>query len=61
MNTVKLVPLQERDKNQFIIDNQIAFKYGATEEFGVRDEHYEEDGEIISRETIEETIVLSLD
>ena len=56
MNTVKLVPLQERDKNQFIIDNQIAFKYGATEEFGVRDEHYEEDGEIISRKTIEETI-----
>ena len=53
---VKLVPLKEEDREQFILDNQKAFKYGATEEFGVRDEHFEEDGEIISRETIEQSI-----
>ncbi len=54
--TVLLVPLKEEDREQFIKDNQKAFKYGATEEFGVRDEHFEEDGEIISRETIEQSI-----
>lgn len=53
---IKLVPLQENDREQFIKDNQEAFKYGATEEFGVRDEHFEEDGEIISRATIEQSI-----
>ena len=37
-------------------DNQEAFKYGAVEEFGMRDDHFEEDGEIISRKTIEESI-----
>ena len=31
------------------------FKYGATEEFGMRDNHFEE-GEIISRATIEHAI-----
>lgn len=53
---VTLVPLKEEDREQFIKDNQRAFKYGATEEFGVRDEHFEEDGEIISRGTIEQSI-----
>ncbi|MBO6290018.1 MAG: GNAT family N-acetyltransferase [Alphaproteobacteria bacterium] len=53
---IKLVPLQKDDLEQFIKDNQKAFKYGATEEFGVRDEHFEEDGEIISRATIEQSI-----
>ena len=53
---VTLVPLKEEDKEQFIKDNQRAFKYGATEEFGVRDEHFEEDGEIISRDTIKSSI-----
>ena len=38
---VALVPLKEEDREQFIKDNQKAFKYGATEEFGVRDEHFE--------------------
>ena len=33
-----------------------AFKYGAMEEFGERDNHFEEDGEIISRKTIENSI-----
>lgn len=53
---VKLVPLQPEDKEQFILDNQEAFNYGALEEFGRRDEHFEEEGEIISRETIERSI-----
>ena len=53
---VSLVPLQQEDREQFIKDNQWAFKYGATEEFGKRDDHFEEEGEIISRETIEQSI-----
>lgn len=56
MINVKLAPLKEYDKNQFILDNQEAFRYGAMEEFGLRDDHFEEDGEIISRATIEESI-----
>ena len=48
--------LDPNDREQFIIDNQFAFKYGALEEFGCRDEHFEEDGEIISRQTIETSI-----
>ncbi len=53
---VRLVPLAEDDREQFIKDNQWAFKYGATEEFGRRDDHFEEEGDIISRSTIEESI-----
>ena len=53
---IELVPLKEDDREQFIKDNQWAFKYGATEEFGKRDDHFEEDGEIISRRTIEQSI-----
>ncbi len=48
--------LKPEDREQFIRDNQVAFKYGATEEFGMRDDHFEEEGEIISRETIEQSI-----
>ncbi len=53
---VTLVPLREEDREQFIKANQKAFKYGATEEFGLRDDHFEEEEEIISRETIEQSI-----
>ena len=53
---VTLVPLTEEDREQFITDNQEAFNYGALEEFGRRDDHFEEDGQIISRETIEQSI-----
>lgn len=53
---VSLTPLQSDDRNRFILDNQEAFKYGALEEFGCRDTHFEEDGEIISRATIEKSI-----
>ena len=53
---IELKPLVPADREQFIKDNQEAFNYGALEEFGLRDDHFEEDGEIISRETIEESI-----
>lgn len=58
MNELKvtLLPLEEEDKEQFVLDNQEAFNYGALEEFGIRDNHFEEDGEIISRITIEQSI-----
>ena len=53
---VELVLLTATDREQFILDNQWAFKHGAMVEFGVRDEHIDEDGEIISRKTIERCI-----
>ncbi len=53
---VTLVPLTAEDREQFIIDNQWAFKYGALIEFGERDDHIDGDGEIISRATIERSI-----
>ena len=56
MTDVTLVPLAPDDRNQFILDNQEAFNFGALEEFGLRDDHFEEEGEIISRETIEQSI-----
>ena len=56
MTEIALIPLESSDREQFILDNQEAFRYGATEEFGLRDEHYEEEGEIISRRTIEESM-----
>ena len=56
MRKIQLLPLTPNDREQFILDNQQAFNYGALEEFGRRDDHFEEDGEIISRETIENSI-----
>ena len=53
---VTLVPLRDDDREQFILDNQRSFKYGAIEEFGMRDDHIDDDGEIISRKTIEHSI-----
>ncbi|MBR3258075.1 MAG: GNAT family N-acetyltransferase [Eggerthellaceae bacterium] len=53
---ITLEPLTPEDREQFILDNQEAFNYGALEEFGRRDDHFEQGGEIISRETIEESI-----
>ena len=53
---VLLVPLTENDREQFILDNQWAFKHGALMEFGERDDHVDDDGEIISRKTIERCI-----
>ena len=56
MNNITLIPLKKEDHEQFILDNQEAFNYGALEEFGRRDDHFEEEGEIISRETIQRSI-----
>ena len=56
MANITLTKLTDDDREQFVLDNQRAFKYGAMEEFGQRDDHYEEDGEIISRKTIEHSI-----
>lgn len=53
---IELIPLTAEDREQFILDNQEAFLYGATEEFGNLDDHFEEDGQIISRKTIEDSI-----
>ena len=53
---ISLQPLEEEDKEQFIFDNQEAFNYGALEEFGLISDDFEEDGQIISRETIEKSI-----
>ncbi len=53
---ITLTPLTRDDREQFILDNQYAFKFGAFNEFGLRDDHFDDDGEIISRETIEGSI-----
>ena len=50
---VTLVPLTENDREPFILENQWAFKHGAQLEFGNRDDHVDDDGEVISRQTIE--------
>ncbi len=56
MTTITLTRLAEDDREQFILDNQWAFRYGTMEEFGNRNDHMEENGEIISRKTIEDSI-----
>ncbi len=56
MEKVTLDPLTPDDREQFIRDNQEAFNFGALEEFGHRDDRFEEAGEIISHETIERAI-----
>ncbi len=53
---ITLAPLAAEDREGVIRDNQYAFRYGALEEFGLRDDHVDEEGEIISRETIEQSI-----
>lgn len=53
---VTLTPLRDDDREQFILDNQRAFKFGAVEKFGTRDGHLDGEGEIISRGTIEHCI-----
>ena len=56
--SVKLELLKKDDEEQFIKDNQYAFKYGAEQYFSQSEmkEQYEEEGEIISRETIYNSI-----
>ena len=52
MTEISLVTLADSDREPFIRDNQDASNFGALEEFGLRDEHLEEDGKVISRDTI---------
>ena len=47
---IQLCLMEEDDREQFILDNQEAFNYGALEELGCRNNHFEEDGQIISRQ-----------
>ena len=56
MGDVILEQLAPDDREQFILDNQEAFNYGAMVEFRLRDNRFEEDGQIISRKTIERSI-----
>ena len=53
---IELKNLEPEDREAFIRDNQEAFNYGALQEFGKLDDHFEEDGQIISRKTIERSI-----
>lgn len=55
-DNISLVGITPDDKEQFILDNQRAFKYGAQEEFGMRDNRMEEGEEVISRKTIERSM-----
>lgn len=56
MTDIQLISLEDSDREQFIKDNQEAFNYGAMQEFGVLDDHFEEDGQIISHDTIDRAI-----
>ena len=46
MEKVYLKLLTDNDREWFIKNNQRSFKYGAIEECGVRDNHFEKDYEI---------------
>lgn len=56
--SVTLARLNNDDREQFILDNQYAFKYGISVDFPPHGEelHEDFDGEIISRETIAASI-----
>ena len=51
---IRLEILKQSDEEQFILDNQDAFNYGAEQYFNEQElkEQHEEEGQIISRETI---------
>ena len=55
-DNIRLVSITPDDKEQFILDNQRAFKYGAQTMFGMRDNRMEEGEEVISRKTIERSM-----
>ena len=56
--SIRLELLKKEDEEQFIKDNQYAFKYGVEQYFSMSEmeDQYEEEGEIISRETIYNSI-----
>ena len=41
MTGIQLIPLERDGRIQSVLDNQEAFRYGAMEEFGFRDDHFE--------------------
>lgn len=49
---VILERLASRDQEAFILANQEAFNYGALEEFGQRHTYFEEEGQVIARDTV---------
>ena len=51
---IRLELLKKEDENQFILDNQAAFNYGAEQYFNEEEleQQHEEEGQIISKETI---------
>ena len=51
-----LSPLESSDREQFIKDAQESFKYGATEEFGMRDNNCDKEGQTISRKHLIESL-----
>ena len=55
---IRLEVLKQADEEQFILDNQAAFNFGPEQYFNAQEleEQYEEDGQIISRETIVDSI-----
>ena len=55
---VELELLKPEDEERFILDNQAAFNYGAKQYFSEKEmlEQFEEEGEIISRATIIDSI-----
>ena len=53
---ISLVPLDPSDREKFIKDAQESLKYGATEEFGMRDNHLDKEGQILSRKLLEESL-----
>lgn len=55
---IKLERLQPADEERFILDNQAAFKFGAQQYFNEKEleMQHEEEGQIISRETILDSI-----
>ena len=56
MAEITLRPMADYDREMFIRDNQNAFNFGALVEFGVRDDHFEEEGEVIAHDTISQAI-----
>lgn len=54
--SITLCPLTTDDREQFILDNQEAFNYGALVEFGERNTQFEEEGQNISRRVIEKSL-----
>lgn len=54
--SITLKALTPAGRETFITENQRSFNYGALEEFGQRNADFEEEGQIISRATIEDSI-----